>query len=194
MRRANRADRLLPSRSLGEIRHVKIDRERDEADQAQRPSNPAAPQFDLIGRSIRLDRIASGKMIGRSLRRAGQCRCGERVALAQRLERGERLAALVFIALMRTIHGAKHRPVRRRIPFRQDVDAAALMRERSGMTWGMCMRWVLLAAMFGAVGFAAPEAVAAPSSKVATAATEISAQERWPPTRFRVYPGRQLLY
>jgi len=62
------------------------------------------------------------------------------------------------------------------------------------MTSGMCMRWVLLAAMFGAVGFAAPEAVAAPSSKVATAATEISAQERRPPTRFRVYPGRRLLY
>jgi hypothetical protein len=61
------------------------------------------------------------------------------------------------------------------------------------MTLGMCMRWFVVAAMFGAIGFAAPDAIAAPSSQYATAPTDMSAQARRPPTRFRVYPGR-LLY
>jgi hypothetical protein len=53
------------------------------------------------------------------------------------------------------------------------------------------MRWVLVAAMLGAM---TPATVAAaPVGKGAGASTDISAQERRPPTRFRVYPGR-LLY
>ena len=60
------------------------------------------------------------------------------------------------------------------------------------MTLGSGMRWVWVAAMFCA---AAPAtAAAAPVGKGAGALTDISAQERRPPTRFRVYPGRRLLY
>jgi hypothetical protein len=69
-----------------------------------------------------------------------------------------------------------------------------MMRERSRMTLGMCMRWFVVAAMCGAAGLAAPDAIAAPNSRATSAATEFSAQERRPPTRFRVYPGRRLLY
>ncbi|MEJ0074316.1 MAG: hypothetical protein WDO17_02520 [Alphaproteobacteria bacterium] len=59
------------------------------------------------------------------------------------------------------------------------------------MTLGIWIRWVLVAAMLGAV--APVTVVAAPAGKGAGASTDISAQERRPPTRFRVYPGR-LLY
>jgi len=55
------------------------------------------------------------------------------------------------------------------------------------------MRWVLVGAMLGATTFGGGDAVAAPMSRDASAATEFSAQTRRPPTRFRVYPGR-LLY
>ena len=59
------------------------------------------------------------------------------------------------------------------------------------MTSGSCMRWVWVAATLFAL---APANVGAASiGKGAGAATDISAQERRPPTRFRVYPGR-LLY
>ena len=54
------------------------------------------------------------------------------------------------------------------------------------------MRWLIIVAMVGVLG--AGEAVAAPVSKGATASSEMSAQARRPPTRFRVYPGRRLLY
>ena len=60
------------------------------------------------------------------------------------------------------------------------------------MTLGSCMRWAWIAAMLGAM---TPATVAAaPVIKGARASTDISAQERRPPTRFRVYPGRRLLY
>jgi hypothetical protein len=55
------------------------------------------------------------------------------------------------------------------------------------------MRWVPVAAMLGMIVPGAGAAMAAPNSKGASAATEVSAQARRPPTRFRVYPGR-LLY
>lgn len=59
------------------------------------------------------------------------------------------------------------------------------------MTLGSCMRRAWVAAMFCAV---MPGAVMAdPVTKGASTSTDISAQERRPPTRFRVYPGR-LLY
>ena len=59
------------------------------------------------------------------------------------------------------------------------------------MTSGSCMRWVWVAAVFCAI---APVTVAAaPVAKFGGASTDLSAQERRPPTRFRVYPGR-LLY
>jgi hypothetical protein len=55
------------------------------------------------------------------------------------------------------------------------------------------MRWVVVVAMLGAMAAGTAEAVAAPISRDARASTDVSAQERRPPTRFRVYPGR-LLY
>jgi hypothetical protein len=61
------------------------------------------------------------------------------------------------------------------------------------MMLGTCMRWVVIAAVFCAVASVNTVATAAPTSKSAAAATDISAQERRPPTRLRVYPGR-LLY
>ena len=82
--------------------------------------------------------------------------------------------------------------MRQRNPIRQAVDGAAMMRERSRMTVGSCMRWVWVAAMLGAMLPAS--AGAAPADKGPRASTDISAQERRPPTRFRVYPGRRLLY
>ena len=60
------------------------------------------------------------------------------------------------------------------------------------MTVGSCMRWVWVAAILGAMLPAS--AGAAPADKGPRASTDISAQERRPPTRFRVYPGRRLLY
>jgi hypothetical protein len=55
------------------------------------------------------------------------------------------------------------------------------------------MRWVLVGAMLGVTAFGAVDALATPLSRDARTATELSAQARRPPTRFRVYPGR-LLY
>jgi hypothetical protein len=55
------------------------------------------------------------------------------------------------------------------------------------------MRAVVIAAFLAAVALEPVEAAAAPIAKDASASTEISAQARRPPTRFRVYPGR-LLY
>ncbi len=55
------------------------------------------------------------------------------------------------------------------------------------------MRCVVVAAILGAVASGTIEAAAAPMPKSASTATDLSAQERRPPTRFRVYPGR-LLY
>ncbi len=56
------------------------------------------------------------------------------------------------------------------------------------------MRWLVIAAILGVMAAGTVEvAVAAPASKAANMSTEVSAQERRPPTRFRVYPGR-LLY
>jgi len=60
------------------------------------------------------------------------------------------------------------------------------------MTLGTCMRRMVVAAMLVLVP-GSLEALAAPTSGGASAVTEISAQARRPPTRFRVYPGR-LLY
>ena len=60
------------------------------------------------------------------------------------------------------------------------------------MTLGTCMHSVVVAAMLAALALGS-EAVAAPLSKGLSASTDVSAQERRPPTRFRVYPGR-LLY
>jgi hypothetical protein len=62
------------------------------------------------------------------------------------------------------------------------------------MTLGTCMRLIAVAAVLGAMAPATDQAVAAPNSSGAGTATEISAQARRPPTRFRVYPGRRLLY
>ena len=59
------------------------------------------------------------------------------------------------------------------------------------MSSGTCMRWVAVAAMLGMA--LVSEAVATPISNGSSGATEVSAQERRPPTRFRVYPSR-LLY
>lgn len=53
------------------------------------------------------------------------------------------------------------------------------------------MRWLMIVAMLGALGTS--EALAAQTSRN-TASSELSAQQRRPPTRFRVYPGRRLLY
>lgn len=56
------------------------------------------------------------------------------------------------------------------------------------------MRWIVaIAAAFSALALGG-EAMAAPVTKQAAASAEISAQSRRPPTRFRVYPGRRLLY
>ena len=60
------------------------------------------------------------------------------------------------------------------------------------MTVGIGMRWVPVAAMFGVLGAGSVD-VAAAAPKVLNFSTDVSAQERRPPTRFRVYPGR-LLY
>ena len=60
------------------------------------------------------------------------------------------------------------------------------------MTVGSYMRWAWVAAMFGVMALSV-DVTAAPLAKNARASTDISAQERRPPTRFRVYPGR-LLY
>lgn len=60
------------------------------------------------------------------------------------------------------------------------------------MTLASCMRWMWIAAVLGPTTPA--PVMAAPVAKGAHASTEISAQERRPPTRFRVYPGRRLLY
>jgi hypothetical protein len=51
-----------------------------------------------------------------------------------------------------------------------------------------------MAAIFGAVVSGDGDGIAAPVSKAASVSTELSAQARRPPTRFRVYPGRRLLY
>ena len=83
--------------------------------------------------------------------------------------------------------------MRHRNPIRQAVDAAPVMRERSGTKLGTCMRWVAVAGILGAMASGAVEAAAAPASRSTSAATELSAQAQRPPTRFRVYPGR-LLY
>lgn len=56
------------------------------------------------------------------------------------------------------------------------------------------MRSLVIAAMFGALALASGEATAAPAAKAAQSSDEITAQSRRPPTRFRVYPGRRLLY
>jgi hypothetical protein len=62
------------------------------------------------------------------------------------------------------------------------------------MTLGTCMRWIVVAAMLGVMAAGTVDvAAAAPLSKRASASTDVSAQQRRPPTRFRVYPGR-LLY
>jgi hypothetical protein len=53
------------------------------------------------------------------------------------------------------------------------------------------MRWVWVAALLCAM--MPVTGMADPVTKGASASTDISAQERRPPTRFRVYPGR-LLY
>ena len=143
-RRASRADRSHPSGSLGEVREIEIDGERDEADEAQRAADAAAPEFDAIDGAIRPDRIASGKMIGRALGGRASADVANvslspsdlSDASASRRCSSSRSRGL----LMR----AEHRPVRRRNPSRQAVDAAAMMRERSGMTLGTCMRWVWL--------------------------------------------------
>jgi hypothetical protein len=61
------------------------------------------------------------------------------------------------------------------------------------MTLGTCMRWIAVAAMLGVMAAGTVDvAAAAPLSKRASASTDVSAQQRRPPTRFRVYPG--LLY
>jgi len=54
------------------------------------------------------------------------------------------------------------------------------------------MRWVVIAAMLVALASGTADAVAATSPKGARTPTDVSAQERRPPTRFRVYPGRPL--
>ena len=54
------------------------------------------------------------------------------------------------------------------------------------------MRGLAFAAMIGAMAIGTG-AAAAPAVR-ANASTELSAQERRPPTRLRVYPGRRLLY
>jgi len=54
------------------------------------------------------------------------------------------------------------------------------------------MRWLVVAAVLGAMWTATPEAVAGPLSRTAAMSTDVSAQARRPPTRFRVYPGRLL--
>ena len=57
------------------------------------------------------------------------------------------------------------------------------------------MRGTMIAAMFGALALGVAPASAGPVSKAEGAfASEISAQARRPPTRFRVNPGRGLLY
>ena len=61
------------------------------------------------------------------------------------------------------------------------------------MTLGTCMRWVAVAAMLGVMASGTVDVAAAPIPKSASASTDVSAQERRPPTQFRVYPGR-LLY
>jgi hypothetical protein len=55
------------------------------------------------------------------------------------------------------------------------------------------MRWVAVAAMLGVMAAGTADVAAAAPSTSASAPTDVSAQERRPPTRFRVYPGR-LLY
>jgi hypothetical protein len=54
------------------------------------------------------------------------------------------------------------------------------------------MRKLVIVVLFGAATFGAGQTIAAPVGN--TASTELSAQSQRPPTRFRVYPGRRLLY
>jgi hypothetical protein len=49
--------------------------------------------------------------------------------------------------------------------------------------------------IFGVLAFGSFSGAASPvAAQAASASSELSAQERRPPTRFRVYPGRRLLY
>jgi hypothetical protein len=56
------------------------------------------------------------------------------------------------------------------------------------------MRALMVVAVFGALVLGAGDGAAAPADNSARVSTELSAQARRPPTRFRVYPGRRLLY
>src|SRR5205085_2769235 len=96
-RRARQADRSLPSGSLGEIGEVEIDRERNDAGEAQAAPDAAAPQFDAVKGPVGPDRVARREMIGRPPRGASERRGREGVAFAERLERREGFPPLLFV-------------------------------------------------------------------------------------------------
>src|SRR3954470_17968123 len=82
-RHAKRAGRSLPSGSLGEIGEVEIDRERNDAGEAQAAPDAAAPQFDAVNGSVGPDPVTRREMIGRPPRSPSERRGREGVALAE---------------------------------------------------------------------------------------------------------------
>src|SRR5690349_11189090 len=104
-RRARRAGRSGSSGSLGEIREIQIDREDDDASQAQASTNPSTPKLNAVDRPVGPDGVASRKVVGRAPGGARERRGRKRIALAERFQRAEGLAPLLLFALTRISHG-----------------------------------------------------------------------------------------
>src|SRR5215212_5682004 len=89
--------------SPSDIGEIEIDRQRHEADKAQASPDTPAPQLDPVDGAVRPDRIVYGisraEMSGCTPRRAGERRSREGIAIAQAIERAQRLAPLFFLAL-----------------------------------------------------------------------------------------------
>src|SRR3954454_22560517 len=100
---------FMATRLFGEVGEIEIDRQHHETGKAQAPPDAASPQLDLVDRSVRPNRISHGvarrEMIGCAPRRAGERRGRESVAVAQAVERAQRLAPLILLALPWIVHG-----------------------------------------------------------------------------------------
>src|SRR6476469_9933348 len=92
-----RASRFASSGSLGKISEVEIDRERDDANEAQPAADALPPQLDRIDRSVRPGRVASREVIGRPFGSTRQRGGREGIALAKRFQRPQRLAPLLLL-------------------------------------------------------------------------------------------------
>src|SRR3954468_928549 len=146
---------------------IEIDRQRHETGKAQAPPDAPPPQLDLVDRSVRTDRIvhgvARGEMVGCAPRRPGERRGRESVAVAQTVERAQRLAPLLLLALPWIAHAGNISL--RTGPFhRQAVDAAAVMRERNRQTAGTFMRGMVFAVLIGTLAVAGGDAAAKPAT------------------------------